>query len=95
MATYIGLMVQTSAEYLSIERKRTNRFFIHRKNPSMPLTFHLSINIRIRLQLELFFLERMLTANRQSEWRFCGILSEKNCILWGLGKWKISPTELT
>jgi hypothetical protein len=61
MATYIGLMVQTSAEYLSIERKRINRFFIQRKNPSMPLTFHSKTNIRIRLQLELFFLERMLT----------------------------------
>ncbi|WP_218824961.1 hypothetical protein, partial [Flavobacterium psychrophilum] len=94
MATYIGLMVQISAEYLSIKRKRTNRFFIQRKNPSMPLTFHSKINIRIRLQFELFFLERMLTEYRQSEWRFCGILSEKNCILWGLGKWKISPTEL-
>jgi len=95
MATYIGLMVQTSAEYLSIERKRINRFFIQRKNPSMPLTFHSKINIRMRLQLELFFLERMLTAYRQSEWRFCGILTEKNCIHRVLGKWKISLTELT
>ena len=88
MATYIGLMVQTSAEYLSIERKRIDRFFIQRKNPSMPLTFHLSINIRIRLQLELFFLERMLTAYRQSEWRFCGILLKKIASygVWGNGR---------
>jgi hypothetical protein len=88
MATYIGLMVQISAEYLSNERKRTNRFFIQRKNPSMPLTFHSKINIRIRLQLELFFLKECLPqiVNR-SEKRLAFFLKKIASIgVWGNGR---------
>jgi hypothetical protein len=49
------VMVHLSTDYLLVKGKKNNRFYIQRKNPSLPVTFHSKTNIRISVNLSCFF----------------------------------------
>ena len=80
-------MVQISAEYLSNERKRTNRFFIHSTIARKPETFRSKLTFRV-VGIDAVFFERMPTAKFQSECKTSGIILKKIASIgvWGNGR---------
>lgn len=79
--------------YMAFICQSKSCWFIGKSFPRKPQTSNLGLVIRMREELELFFLRECLS----------GILFwngmlwhsfKKNCIHRGLGKWKIAPTEL-
>lgn len=80
--------------YMAFSCQSKGDWFVGIRNPRKPETSNSVVVIRISLHRALFFLRECLSVC----FFWNGMLwhsFKKNCILWGLGKWKISPTALS